>query len=165
MKKNNIVYTAIKNEIAKFSVPLPPSAAIAGIYASVDNNSGVWKTPANISLRNVTAPSVSINDVDQQALYVDVNAGKSINVIRNFPGKGTVIWGARTLAGNDNEWRYISVCRFFVMAENSVQNALKSFVLESNDNITWATVKSMISDFLYVQWMQGALQRAKPEEA
>jgi uncharacterized protein len=163
--KNNIVYTAIKTEIAKYTVILPPSAAVAGIYSAVDNNYGVWKAPANVSLNNVNAPSVLMNDVDQESLNIDVNFGKSINVIRNFPGKGTVIWGARTLAGNDNEWRYISVCRFFMMVENSIQNALKTFAFEPNDNNTWITIKSLIDNFLILQWRQGALQGARPEEA
>ena len=163
--KNNIVYTAIKTEIAKYTVILPPSAAVAGVYSAVDNNYGVWKAPANVSLNNVNAPSVLLNDVDQESLNIDVNFGKSINVIRNFPGKGTVIWGARTLAGNDNEWRYISVCRFFMMVENSIRNALKPFAFEPNDNNTWMTIKSMINNFLILQWRQGALQGTKPEEA
>lgn len=163
--KNNIVYTAIKAEIARYTVTLPPSAAMAGVYTTVDNNRGVWKAPANVSLNNINAPSVLINDIDQQSLNIDVNFGKSINVIRNFPGKGTVIWGARTLAGNDNEWRYISVCRFFMMIENSIRNALKTFAFEQNDNNTWANVKSLINNFLILQWRQGALQGTKPEEA
>jgi phage tail sheath protein FI len=163
--KNNIVYTAIKTEITKYTVILPPSAAMAGVYSAVDNNYGAWKVPANVSLNNVNAPSVLMNDADQESLNIDVNFGKSINVIRNFPGKGTVIWGARTLAGNDNEWRYISVCRFFMMAENSIQNALKTFAFEPNDNNTWITIKSLIDNFLILQWRQGALRGTKPEEA
>jgi phage tail sheath protein FI len=163
--KNNIVYTAIKIEITKYTVILPPSAAMAAVYSAVDNNYGAWKVPANVSLNNVNAPSVLMNDADQESLNIDVNFGKSINVIRNFPGKGTVIWGARTLAGNDNEWRYISVCRFFMMVENSIQNALKPFAFEPNDNNTWITIKSLIGNFLILQWRQGALQGARPEEA
>ena len=163
--KNNIVYTAIKTEITKYTVILPPSAAMAGVYSAVDNNYGAWKVPANVSLNNVNAPSVLMNDADQESLNIDVNFGKSINVIRNFPGKGTVIWGARTLEGNDNEWRYISVCRFFMMAENSIRNTLKPFAFEPNDNNTWMTIKSMINNFLILQWRPGALRGTKPEEA
>ncbi len=162
--KDNTVYTAIKAEIARYAVTLPPSAAVAGIYARVDNSRGVWKAPASEILNNVNAPAVVIDEEGQSHLNVDINSGISINSIRSFPGKGTLTWGARTLAGNDEEWRYISVCRFFMMVENSIKNALQPFATEPNDTNTWITVKSMINDFLVLQWRQGALQGAKPEE-
>ena len=162
--KNVSVYNAIKTEMAKYTVTLPPSAAIAGVYSAVDSAKGVWKAPTG-SLTNINAPSVLINDIQQESLNIDSNGGKSINSIREFPGKGTLVWGSRTLAGNDNEWRYVSVCRFFMMVENSIKIALKNFASEPNDINTWITIKSMISNFLILQWRQGALQGIKPEQA
>lgn len=162
--KDMSVYTSIKTEIAKYTVTLPPSAAVAGIYSAVDSAKGVWKAPA-ASLTNVNAPSVLINDVQQVSLNIDVNAGKSINPIREFSGKGTLVWGSRTLAGNDNDWRYISVCRFFMMVENSIKNALKNYASDPNEINTWIVIKSMINNFLTLQWRQGALQGIKPEDA
>jgi len=96
---------------------------------------------------------------------VDTVAGKSVNAIRAFTGKGTMVWGARTLAGNDNEWRYISVRRFFNMVEESVEKATSRFVFEPNDANTWVKVRAMIENFLLVQWRAGALAGAKPEQA
>jgi Phage tail sheath protein FI len=97
---------------------------------------------------------------------VDALAGKSINVIRSFTGRGpAIVWGARTLAGNDNEWRYISVRRFFNMVEESTKNATEQFVFEPNDINTWVRVKSMISNYLTQQWKAGALQGASTKEA
>jgi Bacteriophage tail sheath protein len=163
--KNDAVYAAVKNEISKFVVIVPPSSAIAGVYAAVDNSRGVWKAPANIALNNVNLPVIQISDEEQSNLNIDINSGKSINVVRLFPGKGTLIWGGRTLAGNDNEGRYISVCRFFMMVEVSIRNALKAFTSEPNDNNTWTALKSVINNFLVTQWRQGALQGTKQEEA
>jgi phage tail sheath protein FI len=94
-----------------------------------------------------------------------VNAGRSINAIRTFVGRGTRVWGARTLAGNDNEWRYINVRRFFNFAEESIKKATNQFVFEPNDANTWTRVRSMIENFLIVQWRAGALQGATPEAA
>ena len=91
--------------------------------------------------------------------------GKSINALRAFSGKGFLVWGARTLAGNDNEWRYVSVRRFFNMVEESCKNAAGPFVFEPNDANTWVKVKAMIENFLVVQWRDGALVGAKPEDA
>lgn len=144
---------------------LPPSGAIAGVYAATDRDRGVWKAPANVSLNNVVSPSVKITQEQQAEYNIDVNSGKSINIIRSFTGKGTLVWGARTLAGNDNEWRYINVRRFFNFVEESVKKATEQFVFEPNDANTWVKVQAMIENFLTTLWRQGALQGIKPEHA
>jgi uncharacterized protein len=144
---------------------LPPSGAIAGVYASVDRDRGVWKAPANVSLNSVITPAEKISSEQQGEYNVDVNAGKSINIIRTFQGKGVLVWGARTLAGNDNEWRYISVRRFFNFVEESTKKATEQFVFEPNDANTWVRLQAMIENFLTVLWRQGALQGVKPEHA
>ncbi|NTW50992.1 MAG: phage tail sheath family protein [Chlorobiaceae bacterium] len=158
------LYAMLKKEIGKFKIIAPPSPAIAGVYAMVDSTRGVWKAPANVSLNYVVEPAVKIDDEDQKDMNV-TSTGKSVNAIRTFTGKGVLVWGARTLAGNDNEWRYISVRRFYNMVEESVKKATEPFVFEPNDANTWVKVRAMIENFLILQWRQGALMGAKPEEA
>ncbi|MBT8183937.1 MAG: phage tail sheath subtilisin-like domain-containing protein, partial [Eudoraea sp.] len=155
----------IVKHITKSLNTLPPCGAIAGVYAKVDNTRGVWKAPANVSLSSVSVPSVVISHEEQANINVDAVAGKSINAIRTFIGKGPMVWGARTLAGNDNEWRYISVRRFFNMVEESCKKSTEPFVFEPNNANTWVKVQTMIENFLTIQWRQGALQGAKPEHA
>lgn len=150
--------------IAKLYVELPPSASVAGIYAYVDSTRGVWKAPANVSVQSTIEPVFRVSDAEQAGLNVS-DTGKSINVIRTFTGRGVQVWGARTLAGNDNEWRYVSVRRFFNMAEESIKKASEPFVFEPNDANTWVKVKAMIENFLILQWRAGALAGAKPEHA
>jgi phage tail sheath protein FI len=162
---NNALYELTKAAIRDMSCKLPPSSAMAGIYAAVDNSRGVWKAPANLSVNNVIAPTIKFTNVEQDQMNVDVTAGKSVNAIRPFIGLGTLVWGARTLAGNDNEWRYINVRRFFIFVEESVKKATNQFVFEANDANTWVKVQGMIENFLTTQWRQGALQGAKPEHA
>ena len=157
--KNSL--TAIDESLAE----VPPSGAVAGIYSFVDRTRGVHKAPANVSLSNVSGLSVDIDFEDQKDLNVDVNAGKSINAIRTFTGKGILIWGARTLAGNDNEWRYISVRRFYNMAEESIKKSTYWAVFEPNDANTWIRVKAMIENYLTLKWKDGALAGATPEDA
>lgn len=161
---NPAIYANIRRELDRFSVVLPPSAAVAGIYTTVDNTRGVWKSPANESLASVRKLTVDIDKDLNDSMNVD-STGKSINALRYFTGKGYLVWGARTLAGNDNEWRYVSVRRFFNMVEESVKKATAPFVFEPNDANTWIKVKTMIENFLVVQWRQGALAGAKPEDA
>lgn len=161
---NSKLYFDIKKSADKNKVVLAPSSAIAGVYCQVDNNRGVWKAPANVSLSLVNEPMVRLDDEDQRDMNV-TDSGKSVNAIRAFMGKGILVWGARTLAGNDNEWRYISVRRFFNMVEESVKKASEPFVFEPNDANTWVKVKGMIENFLTLQWRAGALQGSKPEES
>ena len=165
-KTHSALYSQAKSAIREIPVVLPPSPGIAGVYASVDSARGVWKAPANVGLDYVIRPTVAITDKSQEELNVDVVGGKSINAIRSFTGKGPgIVWGARTLAGNDNEWRYVPVRRFFNMVEESVKKATVQFVFEPNDKNTWVRVKGMIDNFLTLQWRAGALAGAAPEQA
>lgn len=157
-------YNQVVKELRKLKMHLPAGAAMAGIYARVDSARGVWKAPANESLIDIKGPVVKLDNDDQASLNVH-SSGKSVNAIRNFSGKGTIVWGARTLAGNDNEWKYINVRRFYNMVEESTKKASEQFVFEPNDGSTWAKVRGMIENFLILQWRAGALQGAVPEDA
>ncbi len=147
------------------TLTLPPSAAVAGVYASVDGSRGVWKAPANVSVQFVSGPARKISHEEHGELNVHPEGGKSINAIRAFSGKGIMVWGARTLAGNDNEWRYVNVRRFYNFAEESIKKATQQFVFEPNDANTWVRVSTMIENFLTNLWRQGALAGASPSEA
>ncbi|WP_346319052.1 phage tail sheath C-terminal domain-containing protein [Chitinophaga sp. YIM B06452] len=154
------VYERVRAEMSL----LPPSGAVAGIYAATDRSRGVWKAPANVSLRSVVTPAYKLTDQEQSSLNVH-ETGKSINAIRAFTGKGILVWGARTLAGNDNEWRYINVRRFFNYVEESTKKASEPFVFEGNDANTWVRIRAMIENFLTLQWRQGALAGATTKQA
>jgi phage tail sheath protein FI len=143
---------------------LPPSGAVAGIYSLVDSTVGVFKAPANVSVSSVTGPCVNISAAEQEDLNLPLN-GKAINAIRPFVGKGTLVWGARTLDGNSQDWRYVNVRRTMIMLEQSVKFACEPFVFRPNDANTWLAVKSMISAFLRSQWQGGALVGATEDQA
>lgn len=165
LKAASPTYTSIMEEIrAKLNL-LPPTAAIAGIFTFIDTTRGVWKSPANVSLSMVNEPAINVSSEEQQKLNIDVMSGKSINVIRPFPGIGTLVWGARTLDGNSQDWRYINVRRTLIMIEQSLKLATRSYVFEANDAGTWITISSMINNFLYNLWKQGALAGPSPEQA
>lgn len=162
---DNALYFRARSAIRAIPCNMPPSPAVVGIYARVDSARGVWKAPANVGVNAVIKPEFLLTDQQQGDLNVDVLAGKSVNVIRYFTGRGIIVWGARTLAGNDNEWRYVPVRRFFNMVEESAKNASGQFVFEPNDRNTWTRVRSMIENFLTKQWRAGALMGTTTEEA
>ena len=127
------LYKTIITGIQNTSSSVPPSGAVAGIYAYVDRTRGVWKAPANVSISGIVGPKETFTASELDALNMDADSGKSINAIRHFTGKGTLVFGARTLAGNDNEWRYVSARRFFNFAEESIKKATEQFVFEPNE--------------------------------
>ena len=137
---------------------------MAGLYNNVDSTQGVWRAPANISLNYVISPKIEISNSQQEILNVDIT-GISINAIRKFSGRGVRPWGARTMAGNDNEWRYVSVRRFALMLEKSIKKAISAFTLEPNDPNTWIKVRTMTENYLSSLWREGALKGSNPEQA
>lgn len=164
LRNISLSYKLLLNNILDKLNLMPPAAAMAGIYTIVDNSVGVWKAPANVSLNSVAAPSINIDQQTQEDLNVPLN-GKSVCAIRSFIGMGTMVWGARTLDGNSNDWRYINVRRTMIFLEQSIKDALRAYVFAANDAGTWTNVKRMISDFLTTIWKQGGLAGPKPADA
>ena len=158
-------YHNIVSLLSKQTVTLPPSAAVAGVIAAIDHSIGSWKAPANVSLNAVAGPSTKISNSEQADLNVDATAGKSINAIRTFNGKGTLVWGARTLAGNSNEWRYIPVRRLFIQMESDIKRATSYAVFEPNNAITWTKLRTQVESYLTKLWQDGGLAGATAAEA
>lgn len=158
------IFVQVMTEVKRQLNRLPPSAAMAGVYFTVDGVRGVWNAPANVGLNSVVAPTVSISQNDQGNLNIDAQ-GKSINAIRSFIGEGVLVWGARTLDGNSLDWRYISVRRTMIMLEQSIKLAATAYVFENNVSTTWVTIKSMIRNFLTGIWKRGGLAGATPDDA
>lgn len=154
----------IKSILLDKSRVLPPSPAMAGVYTQLDGSRGVWQAPANVSLASVAAPTFKLDDEQQGDLNVPVD-GKAVDALREFSGRGTVVWGARTLDGNSNDYRYIQVRRTLIYIEQSIRRALEPFAFAANDGNTWAQVISMVSGFLHAIWEQGGLMGATASEA
>lgn len=158
------IYKDILGRIQRHLNLLPASGAMAGIYTQVDEARGVFTSPANISVAGAIQPAISIDDGQQENLNVPLD-GKAVNAIRFFPGEGLLVWGARTLDGNSQDWRYISVRRTYIFIEQSINFGLEPYTFEPNTATTWTTVKSMIENFLSNFWQQGGLAGATPEDA
>ncbi len=144
----------------KTEITVPPSGHIAGIYARTDATRGVHKAPANEVVRGALDLTYRITPQEQG----DLNT-LGVNCIRFFPTQGIRVWGARTLADSASEWRYINVRRLFNMIEESIARGTRWVVFEPNDMTLWKAIRRDISAFLTIQWRQGALMGATPEEA
>jgi phage tail sheath protein FI len=143
---------------------VPPSGAVAGAWALNDAERGVWNAPANMTLNQVTAPMLLLNDTQQAGYNVPLN-GNAINILRAQVNRGTVIWGARTLDGNSNDYRFIQVRRTLIYIEQSIKQALEPFAFSANDGATWVAATAMISNFLTQLWTEGGLMGDKASDA
>jgi len=164
LKAISPMYNSILREIREKANVMPTCGAIAGIYANVDNNIGVHKAPANIGLNSVLSPTLNITGNIQEDLNLPIN-GKAVNAIRSFIGKGVLVWGARTLDGNSQDWKYINVRRTILMIEQSVKSAVENYIFEPNTPQTWMRVRIAIENFLTSMWKRGALMGISPAEA
>jgi phage tail sheath protein FI len=138
---------------------LPPSAAMAGIWGRNDDTRGVHKAPAN----EVVTGALDLETYVTRKEHDDLNP-IGVNVIRDIPGRGLVVWGARTLS-SDAEWRYVNVRRMFNYIESSIKVGTQWVVFESNDLDLWQRIRRTISGFLLGMWRNGALFGATPEQA
>jgi phage tail sheath protein FI len=140
-------------------ISVPASGHVAGIYARVDQNRGVWKAPANEPVEGILGLESTGNRAQQEILNPE-----AINVIRDFGAKGNLLWGARTLSA-DPEWKYVNVRRYTAYLERSIDEGTQWAVFEPNDPKLWDNVRRTVEDFLYCQWKNGALQGNRPHDA
>jgi phage tail sheath protein FI len=137
-----------------------PSGFVAGIWARTDAERGVHKPPANASVRGALNLTYRVTNQEQ----ADLNSA-GVNVIRFFPRAGTVVWGARTLAEEASEWRYLNVRRLIIMIKESILRSSRWVVFEPNDISLWKSIRFELESFLKLVWRDGALMGATPEEA
>ena len=139
---------------------LPPSAFICGIYVRNDITAGVFKSPANAPISSALRLERAVTEADQNILNP-----LGINCLRFFPGKGNLIWGARTTSAADMEWRYVSVRRYFIYLERSIDLGTQWVVFEPNAEPLWLSVRGLVENFLSHEWKSGALAGISPKEA
>jgi len=138
----------------------PPSGHVAGIWARVDANRGVFKAPANEGVMGIVDLERPIDKAKQAAVNL-----QGINIIRPFGGS-PMVYGARTLGGDRNgEYKYLNVRRFMNFLKESIDEGTQFVVFEPNSPALWQRIIRSVSDFLYNQWRDGALFGATPKEA
>jgi uncharacterized protein len=142
-------------------VYVPPCGHMMGLWCQTDETRGIYKAPANVVPRGVLNLAYNTNFREQELLNP-----KGINCIRKFRDRGTLVWGARTLAeSNDIDWRYISVRRLMSYISKSIELGTQWAVFEPNDEDLWARVTRTVTNFLERLWREGALFGGSPEQA
>jgi uncharacterized protein len=149
----------ILDPLTGLPILVPSGGHVAGVYARVDQEKGVHKAPANEVVNGALGLEFNITKGEQ-----DVLNPRGVNCIRAFPGRGILIWGART-AASDPAWKYVNVRRLFIFVEKSIELGTQWVVFEPNDERLWARVKQTINQFLMGVWRSGALMGTTEDEA
>jgi hypothetical protein len=139
--------------------------AVAGVYARTDATRGVWKGPAGneATLLGVTGLALALTSAQSGVLNTE-----AVNSLRSFPARGSVVWGARTLAGADalaSEWKYVPVVRTALFIEESIARGTRWVVFEPNAEPLWAQIRVAVDEFLQTLFRDGAFQGRAPREA
>src|SRR6185312_3898772 len=143
----------------------PPSGAVAGIFARTDTTRGVWKAPAGLDATLVGVPELSVPLTDRE--NGELNP-LGINCLRSMVPAGRVIWGSRTLQGDDrfgSEWKYIPVRRTALFIEESLYRGTQWVVFEPNDEPLWSQIRLNVGAFMHNLFRQGAFQGSAPRDA
>jgi Bacteriophage tail sheath protein len=152
-------WVRILDPLTQREINVPPSGFVAGIYARNDINRAVYKAPAN-EVVNLAIGFEQLLNKSQQ----DVLNPEGINCFRYFEGRGFRLWGARTIS-SDPEWKYVNLRRYFAYVEHSIDKGTQWAVFEPNGEALWANIRRTIEDFLFNEWVSGALLGDKPEKA
>jgi phage tail sheath protein FI len=151
----------LDNQVEDFA----PCGAVAGVFARTDSQRGVWKAPAGLEATLVGVPQLSVPLTDGE--IGELNP-LGINCLKTMPGAGRLVWGARTLQGNDilaSEWKYIPVRRTALYIEESLYRGTQWVVFEPNDEPLWAQIRLNVGAFMHSLFRQGAFQGTTPREA
>jgi phage tail sheath protein FI len=143
----------------------PPCGFVAGIYAATDASRGVWKAPAGIdaSLTGNSGLQFPLTDLQNGQLNI-----QAVNCLRQFKVYGDVVWGARTLQGNDqagSEWKYVPIRRLALFLESSLYNGTQWVVFEPNDEPLWSQIRLNVGAFMQDLFLKGAFQGTTPQQA
>jgi phage tail sheath protein FI len=145
---------------------LPACGAVAGVMARTDAARGIWKAPAGLEAGIVGATGLSnptgAPPVDDH-LSGQLNP-HGINVLRSFPAAGMVVWGARTLRGDDtlsSEFKYVPVRRLTDYLASSLYLGTQFAVFEPNDPDLWGQLRLAVGTFMRTLFRQGAFQQSE----
>lgn len=143
------------------TITLPPGGHVAGLFARIDGRRGVWKASAGTeaTLNATIALEHQLND-----LHSDELNPRGINALRQIPGAGRVVWGARTMVPS-SEWRYVPVRRTAIFLRTSIYNGIQWAVFEPNDEPLWASLRASIGGFMETQFRNGAFAGRTSDQA
>jgi uncharacterized protein len=143
---------------------IEPAGAVAGLYLATDASRGVFKAPAGIgsAIQGVVAIEKPFSSTELDLM----NASTSpVNPIRQIPGAGLSVMGARTLKQDGTANKYVNMRRSLIYIRKNLKNLTEFAIFENNDERLWAQLRTNITVFLNEYRNQGGLRGATPGSA
>jgi phage tail sheath protein FI len=119
---------------------------VGGIAVRADFESEAWFSPAGFNRGQVlNAVNIAFNPTksERDTLYQN-----GVNPVASFPGRGTVLFGDKTLLSKPSAFDRINVRRLFIVLEKAISTAAQFSLFELNDRFTRAQFKNLIEPFL-----------------
>jgi hypothetical protein len=141
-----------------------PAGAVVGNYLNTDATYGPFKAPAGISTNIVGAIALekSFTNTELDSLN---SSNSPVNAIRNIPGAGIVIMGARTLLQDGTANRYVNMRRSLIYIERTLKDITRFAIFEDNNHFLWKRVNTTIEVFLNEYRNKGGLRGSTPSDS
>jgi phage tail sheath protein FI len=127
-------------------VYVPPSGAVAAVFARTDTQKDPWWAPAGLR-RGIVKDAIKLRykylQGDRDLLY-----SAQINYIQTFSGAGIAVFGQKTQQAMASALQSINVRRLLIVLEKSMASALKYTLFEPNDPFTRSQIVQMLDGFL-----------------
>jgi uncharacterized protein len=141
-----------------------PAGAVVGLYLATDASRGVFKAPAGIG--SAIQGIVSVEKSFSSAELDTMNASTSpVNPIRQIPGAGLSVMGARTLKQDGTANKYVNMRRSLIYIRKNIKNLTEFAIFENNEEKLWAQIRTVLNVFLGEYRNQGGLRGTTPAQA
>lgn len=125
---------------------VPLNGDIAGLCALTDQVADTWFSPAGLargSIRNAVRLAWNPNKANRDELYKN-----GVNPVVNLSGRGTVLWGDKTLLTRPSAFDRINVRRLFIALRKTIGRASERQLFEFNDEFSRANFVALVEPFL-----------------
>lgn len=139
----------------------PPGGFVCGIIAQTDAFRGVWKAPAGLGARLTGALALERKLSNTE---LDTLNASNVNAIRQVPGAGVVVMGARTQSYATAD-KFVNVRRTLNYIKSTITASTQFGIFENNDQLLWNQLSSITERFLTQLWTSGGLKGGSAAEA
>ena len=125
---------------------VPANGDTAGLMVRTDSTNDPWYSPAGFNrgnMKNVIKLAWNPKKAERDTLYKN-----GVNPVVTFPGRGTVLYGDKTLLAKPSAFDRINVRRLFIVLEKAIATAANFTLFEFNDAFTRAQFKNLVEPFL-----------------
>lgn len=141
-----------------------PAGAVAGLYLTTDASRGVFKAPAGIgsTILGVVSAEKTFSSTELDTMN---SSTSPVNPIRQIPGAGLAVMGARTLKQDGTANKYVNMRRSLIYIKKNLKNLTEFAIFENNDERLWAQIRTTVGSFLNEYRNQGGLRGATATQA